>query len=169
MLTMWLSLLAFYERASLFIKYYVDSTKSYARYYLGPEPVNYYLFRDGRVIPTYVHVPADIDCFLYDAATQQITERANPNPAGRFRALPYLGLSVGTLDISDWVGGIRANPVFAFRPKQLVELWSLVHNTYVNLNVSIQVVHGDGTEEIIRGSEEPAEEDLGPNPFEEVD
>ena len=166
MVTMWISLLAFYERASSFIKYYLDSSKQYARYYLGPEPVNYYLFRDGRLLPTTVHVPEGVDCFVYDAATQQITERNNPNPSGRFRALPYLGISVGTLDISDWLGDVRANPVFAFRPKQLLELWSLVDNTYVNLDASIHVVHSDGTEEVIRGINEP---DFGPNPFEEVD
>jgi hypothetical protein len=166
MLTMWLSLLAFYERASSFIKYYVNSSKHYARYYLGPEPVNYYLFRDGRLLPTTVQVPEEIDCFVYNTATLQITERNNPNPTGRFRALPYLGISVGTLDISVWLGEVRANPVFAFRPRQLLELWSLLHNTYVNLDVSIQVVHSDGTEETLQGINEP---DFGPNPFEEVD
>jgi hypothetical protein len=169
---MWLSLLAFYERASSFIKYYMDTTKSYARYYLGPEPVNYYLFSDGRIVPSTVDVPEGIDCFVYDTKTMQITQRTNPNPHGRFRALPYIGITVGTLDISDWLGEIRANPVHAFRPHQLLELWSLVHQTYVNLDLPIEVVHSDGRQEVIGGPAEQVvqnEEDLGPNPFEEVD
>ncbi len=168
---MWLSLLAFYERASSFIKYYVDSTKSYARYYLGPEPVNYYLFRDGRILPTTVQIPDGIECFVFDTNTMQITNRDMPNPHGRFRALPYLGITVGTLDISDWLGEIRANPVVAFGPHQLLELWSLVHNTYVNLNLPVEVVHSDGRQEVIggAGAVPEEEEDLGANPFEEVD
>jgi hypothetical protein len=165
---MWLSLLAFYERASSFIKYYVDTTKTYARYYLGPEPLNYYLFRDGRILPTSVAIPDGIDCFVFDTKTMQITQRDNPTPNGRFRALPYLGISVGTLDISDWLGEIRANPVYPFRPHQLLELWSLVHQTYVNLDLAVQVIHSDGREEII-GDLPAAADDLGPNPFEEVD
>ena len=163
---MWLSLLAFYERASSFIKYYVDTTKSYARYYLGPEPVDYYLFDDGRIIPSMVNIPEGIECFVFNTKSMQITKRDNPNPHGRFRALPYLGISVGTLDISDWLGEIRANPVHTFRPHQLLELWSLVHNTYVNLDLPIQVIHSDGREELI--GDLPAV-DLGANPFEEVD
>jgi hypothetical protein len=38
----------------------------------------------------------------------------------------------------------------------------------VNLDLAVQVIHSDGREEII-GDLPAAADDLGPNPFEEVD
>jgi hypothetical protein len=67
--------------------------------------------------------------------------------------LPFIGIvhksSTGTTDISEWVGEIRACPIPEFLTvKQILLLWSFVHETHLSLqDVTVGVVKDDGTEE----------------------
>lgn len=155
---MLLTLLAFYERASVFVKNAWEDAKAAARIWLGPAPQNLLLLADGAVIPADISIPDVIrnTAFLYHIETQQITA-ANAAPTeGRFRRLPYVAMRanhpiVGSTDISDWLGEIRANPVPSLNPKQILLLWSAVHRIYVPFCGGLQVIitKSDGTDDTI--------------------
>jgi len=153
---MLLQLLAFYERATQFLKRLQFTIFACLRNALGPAPQNYYLLADERVLPTTMTLPDQINqsTFLYDIQNHRIVSAANPETEGRFRRLPYVAINVqhptmGAWDLSDWIGELRANPV-PLRPsvKQLISLWSLTTNTYVPYDnqVEVQVTESDGTE-----------------------
>lgn len=115
---------------------------------MGHPEIDYYLLTDGRVIPTTIDIPDSIKdrTFLFKPQTKKIVQANDLEPEGRFRRLPCISLtvthnSVGTIDISDWLGEIRANPVPPPIPiKQLLHLWSIVHHQYIPL-CSGTVVH----------------------------
>jgi hypothetical protein len=137
---------------------FADQQKTQAinalRSWLGPAPQNYFLLDDGRILPTTVQLPPDVflSAYLYDSATQRITRADTANPEGRFKpALPYLSLVVyqhdgKELDLSEWVGDLRSNPapllMCSFR--QIVSLWSMIHNTYIDANYSVIYITSEG-------------------------
>ncbi len=156
---MLLTLLAFYERASVFVKNVWEDTKAAARIWLGPAPQNLLLLADGTVIPADISIPDVIrnTAYLYHVDNQQITSaNAAVTAEGRFRRLPYVAIStnhpiVGSTDISDWLGEIRANPVPSLNPKQILLLWSAVHRIYIPFSGGLQVsiTKSDGTDDTI--------------------
>ena len=152
---MLLTLLAFYERASVFVKNAWEDAKAAARIWLGPAPQNLLLLADGAVIPADMSIPDAIrnTAFLYHAESQQITAANAAATEGRFRRLPYVAMTVnhpivGNTDMSDWLGEIRANPVPDLHLKQILSLWSAVHNIYMphSGNLRIHTTKSDGTE-----------------------
>ena len=146
--------LAYCEQFRAWITPYVEAAKSKLRIWLGPEPINYTLLADGRVLPASISIPEHIGAtaYTYHAETQQITQYGAANPEGRYRRLNTIALQVidpivGSVDMSDWLGEVRANPVPGLMPKQILNLWSAVHNTYVPVNgVNLRATHSDGTE-----------------------
>lgn len=121
---------------------------SWLRRSLGPEPQNWILLADGRVISATTPIPAAIQesAYMFDIGTTQITKINTPN--GRHRPLPILALQiqhpdVGSIDISDWIGEIRIFPQRVMSPRQIVELWGLVHNRYVPINNARAVITRD--------------------------
>jgi hypothetical protein len=149
---MWMELLAFYEQASTVVKGYWEEVKKQTRSWLGPEPQNWYLLPDGRVFPSFVMLPDDVrsESYVFDPHTNRIT-KVSEEPEGRFRPLPYLSLVVGDVDLSDWLGEIRANPIPASMPvQQMITLWSLLHNRYLPVtNVTVRYTTSDGTETVL--------------------
>jgi hypothetical protein len=151
--TMLLALLAYYERASTFIKYYINEGKHVLRALLGPEPQNWYLLPDGRVLPTTMPLPPSIKdaTYLYHVGSNRITTANEEEPAGRFRPLRILGMSYehddyGSAEITDWVGELRANPVMDLNSKQLLTLYSLATNHFLPLSggVRVSITKNDG-------------------------
>jgi hypothetical protein len=135
---MYIQALALYGNICAYASYYWLVAKQYARTWLGPEQQQYYLLSDGQVLPSSTHVPATVQqtTYRYDPLTNRITAFQNREPEGRFRPLRYLSMRidntiVGNIDISDWLGEIRANPVPTLSPKQILNLWSYTHNQYV--------------------------------------
>jgi hypothetical protein len=154
---MYLVLLAYLERFILFLTALWATTKSLLRTALGPAPTNYHLLADGRILPSSIAIPAAAadSTLLFDVQSNHITSMAHPVPEGRFRRLPYVSLrvehdTVGAIDMSDWVGDLRANPVpspESLGLKQLIQLWSHVHNRYVPLRGARVVSTGSDGEE----------------------
>jgi hypothetical protein len=154
---MLLTLLAFWHQTSTYLTFVWNVAKSQLRLALGPAPQNYYLLQDGRVLPTTIRLPDSElnNAFIYDPNTLRLYQNNTPQDV-RFRRLPYLAASfdhvnTGLIDISDWLGEIRANPVPELPLKQLLTLWSLVHNQYVPLSngVQINVTKNDGETDLI--------------------
>jgi len=132
-----LSAIAFYERVSVYLQELWEYTKGETRTWLGPAPVRLVLLADGRILPATVDLPASVQetAFFYDAGTHRIAKIGHP-PEGRFRRLPYVSLRVehpteGTVDLSDWIGGLRANPVPTLPLTQLLLLASLSLHRYI--------------------------------------
>jgi hypothetical protein len=124
------------------------------RSWIGPAPQNYYLLDDGRVVPSTVSLPPDVHslAFLYHTDTHRITQATVPTPEGRFKpAVPYLSVVVKQatqepMDLSYWVGELRANPVplMSFPIDQIVSLWAAVKNVYMPIRYTVEVIHSDG-------------------------
>jgi len=136
-----------------FIQQQVQNAASALRTWLGPEPVSYFLLADGRVMPVTVILPNDIaeHAFFFNVATNRITAATNPAMEGRFRpAVPYLSVVIkqpilGDIDLSEWIGELRANPVpETLTLKQLVTLWSMVHNQYTPLSYTVATINANG-------------------------
>lgn len=153
---MMLQALAYYEQISVLVKDYLSMAASYARSKLGPEPQSYYLLADGQVLPTTTILPESVfeQAYVYDPHTLRITLAFNTTPEGRFKRLPYVALQVihpdtGTIDMSDWLGEVRANPVPDMDTQQLAVLWSYVHHQYVPIftgGTTIRSTTSDGEE-----------------------
>jgi hypothetical protein len=156
---MLLELLAFCNTSLTAAKYYWEVAKQYARTWLGPEPQNWYLLPDGRVLPTTMPLPDSVkeNTYMYNIANQHITRATVLEPQGRFRPLNYIAFSYahdlyGNTEITDWLGEIRANPVPELCAKQLLTLYSLSTNHFLPLasGTRITVTKNTGDEEIIQ-------------------
>lgn len=153
-----LQVLAWCERSSVVIQERWEVLKQALRHWLGPEPQQFYLLADGHVLPTTMEIPESLHAttYIFDPHTNHMVLASNPAPEGRFRRLPYVALSVqdeivGNIDLTEWIGELRANPVPSDMPvKQLLTVWSLVHNRYVPLSggVRVDVVGADGEERV---------------------
>lgn len=157
-----LTLLAAYHTASVWLGRARVAAESWMRRYLGPEPQNWNLLSDGRVLSSSIALPPHVQetTYVYDITNNQITKMAAPTAttAPRRRPLPILALQVqhpdvGSIDVSDWIGEIRtvfdfAPPVFS--PRQLVQLWGAIHNRYVPIEGARAVVtRNDGSNESV--------------------
>ena len=147
--------LAFAEQMITTLLPYWESLKHELRVWLGPEPLTYHILPDGRVLHSSVVLPEEVrsNAFLFDPITKHITKLVEP-VNGRFKPLPYIGIelenSTMKIDISDWLGEIRACPVPEISAKQVLLLWSIVHNKYIVFDGStMQIVKSDGTQETI--------------------
>lgn len=141
-----------------FVQQQVQNAASVLRTWLGPEPQNFYLLADGRVLPTTFSLPVDIAelAFLFNPLTYHFTSVMVTAPEGRFKpAVPYLSVVIkqpitGDIDLSEWVGDLRANPVPENLPlKQLVTLWSLTNSRYVPLSYTLETINADGEYETV--------------------
>jgi hypothetical protein len=154
---MYLEALAFYGKLCANTSYYWAIAKHYIREYIGPEPQQYYILPDGQVLPSSIRLSDQVIpvTHIYDPLTNRITSVEQREPSGRFRALRYLSMQitsdVGNIDISDWLGDIRANPVPDISPKQILNLWSLVHNQYIPQNgtTRIHITTNTGSDEVV--------------------
>ncbi len=151
-----MKLLAFYEQVYVFTKYYSEIGKCYARQWLGPAPQKYLLLADGQVLPSAIQLPSTVSAHLYDPSTNRITSMSNPSPEGRYKPLQYISMRmeseiVGNIDMSDWLGELRANPVPNLSIKQIMVLWSLTQNTYVPFDgeTTVFVTKNNGSEETV--------------------
>jgi len=133
-----LEIAAFYHRAFVFLCGVWESAKSVARSLLGPEPERLYLFADGRVSPVRFDLPEALrsTTHVFDPQTSRITLAEAPEPEGRFRRLPLIGLRLESpgsedIDLSDWIGEIRANPVPTLSTKQLIQIASYTQQRYL--------------------------------------
>lgn len=143
---------AFYEQVSTVVWNNWEYVKQEVRNWLGPEPLTYLLIEDGQVLPSTVALPDDYKSttYVFHPATKQITLYTEPNPEGRFRPLPFLGMSIGERNLSDWVGEIRSNPALPnISAKQILQLWSASNHTFLPKTGTIQIVQSDGTEESV--------------------
>jgi len=142
-----------------FIQQQAKNAVSAIRTWLGPEPQDYYLLADGRVLPTTMILPVEIasTAYYYNVAKNQITDIPTGFVThGRFKpAVPYLSMTIqqpgaADIDLSEWLGELRASPVPQNLPlKQLVTLWSLVKNTYVPSAYTLAVINDAGENETI--------------------
>ena len=135
---MYLQALALYGNVCTYATYYWLLAKQYARAWLGPEQQQYYLLSDGQVLPSTTQLPDTVRqaAHIYDPLTSRITLFQNREPDGRFRPLRYISMRidnaiVGNIDISEWLGDIRANPVPSLSPKQILNLWAYTQNQYI--------------------------------------
>ena len=156
---MLMELLAFYEQASTVVKGYWEVAKHYTRIWLGPEPQNWFLMADGRILPSTVTLPDSVcaTTYEYDPHTNRMKLANDTEEGGRFRPMPYLSLvvedpDVGNTDLSDWLGEIRVKPVpTSMRVEQMISLWSLTHNEYIPItNITVRYTTSDGTETVRR-------------------
>jgi hypothetical protein len=153
-----LQALAMYERyvTNVFLPTW-EIIKQTIRDWVGPEPLTYYLLTNGHILPSCMKLSDELqsDTFLYNPIRKQITKANNRTPEGRFRPLPFIGIYVTktteTIDITEWLGEIRANPIPTdISPQQIILLWCYAKNTYFDLkNCKIHTVRTDGTEEDI--------------------
>lgn len=155
---MLLQLLAFWHRFTLSWALWVEAGKQRIRSWVGAAPIQYALLQDGRVVPASMSLPPVIaaTAYLYDPPTHRISSFQNPDLTARYRRLPYLAgvlqhPSIGDIDFSDWLGEIRAHPVPELPPRQILTLWSLVHNRYIPLSdgASVTITKNDGETEFV--------------------
>ena len=131
-------------------------TASWLRRTLGPEPQNWVLLQDGRIVSSTVTLPTHVHeaAYLFDINANQLTKMDAAVP-GRHRPLSILALQiqhtdVGSIDISDWIGELRIFPQRDITPRQLVELWGISQNRYVPIEDARAVVtRDDGTVETV--------------------
>jgi hypothetical protein len=151
-----LSLLAAYHTISIYFAQKCTRIASWLRRILGPEPQNWILLQDGRIVSSTIALPPHLQesAYLYDAQTNHLTKMDGAEP-GRYRPLSILALQiqhtdVGSIDISDWVGEIRMFPQRDITPRQLVELWSATQYRYVpNDDARVVITRNDGTVETV--------------------
>jgi hypothetical protein len=141
------------DRAYDYVQQQVQNAISALRTWLGPEPQNYYLLADGRIMPTTIVLPTDVAevAFLFNYKKNRLTSAVETLTEGRFKpAVPYLSLVIkqpitGDIDLSEWLGELRANPVPENLPlKQLVTLWSLTNSRYVPLSYTLETINSNG-------------------------
>lgn len=151
-----INLLAAYNTISVYLAQAQTMAASWLRRALGPEPQNWVLLQDGRVVSSTIALPPHIQAtaYEYDIHTNHLTKMDAAAP-GRHRPLSILALQiqhtdVGSIDISDWVGELRIFPQRDISPRQLVELWGISQNRYVPIEDARAVVtHNDGTVETV--------------------
>lgn len=151
-----LTLLSTYNTLSNYWVSARTAAASWLRRYLGPEPQNWVLLHDGRIIPSTTTLPLAVQetAYLYDIQTNHLTKMAG-TATGRHRHLPILALQiehpdVGSIDISDWVGEVRMLPTREITPRELVELWAAAQNQYVPIEgARASVTRNDGTVETV--------------------
>ena len=150
-----LTFLAAYNTVLVYLDQTHTVVASWLRRILGPEPQNWILLQDGRIVSSTIDLPPRVQesAYMYDINTNHLTKMdATP---GRHRQLSILALQiqhtdVGSIDISDWVGEIRIFPQRDISPRQIVELWSLIQNRYVPIEDARAVVtRNDGSVETI--------------------
>ena len=155
---MWLQLLAFWHNLVILATNVCNEGKQYFRNILGPAPQTYILLQDGRVLPGSIALTRSVRAtsYLYVPETHRISAVENADPNARYRRLSDIAASfqhpsVGNVDISDWLGEIRANPVPELSVKQLLTLWGLTQNRFVPLSggVQVTVTKNDGETELI--------------------
>ena len=152
----YMQILAYAEQLFNQIAPYWEYAKKELRTWLGPEPLTYYLLTDGRVLPSTITLPDEVkaETFTFDPFLKRM-KKSLGEQEGRLRPLPFIGIVLKTpsfeVDISEWLGELRAfpNPEFV-TAKQLILLWSHVHNKYITFqNGSLLLVKNDGTEETV--------------------
>ncbi len=153
---MFLRLLAFWHSVTVWWQAVVESAKAKVRAIVGPAPLAYVLLEDGRVFPATMELPTSVaqSAYIYEPSTHRLA--CGPTEGARFRRLHVIALSVshptvGNLDLSDWVGDLRAHPVPELGAKQLLTLWSLTQNRYIPLSDGVQVTltKNDGETDLI--------------------
>ena len=150
---MYLFFLAYLERTLAWAQLMWESAKQKLRTWLGPAPQDFLLLADGSVLPATVHLPDTerATAHVYEAATSRICRMSEPNPAGRFRPLPLLSLTIEkdgvAYDLTDWLSEIRASPVSPLPSKQLSQLWILTTNQWAPLSGGARVTFTNGTGE----------------------
>lgn len=150
---MYLFLLAYLERTLGWIQAKYGAAKQKLREWLGPAPQNFLLLTDGSVLPASVHLPDTerATAYVYEAETSRICRMSESTPAGRFRPLPILSLSIEkegqSYDLTDWLSEIRANPAPPCSPKQLAQLWILTTNQWAPLSGGARLTITNGTGE----------------------
>lgn len=151
-----LTLLAAYNTCAVFLAQKATEAASWLRRALGPEPQNWVLLQDGRIVSSTITLPPHVQssAYEYNINTNHLTKMDAAAP-GRHRPLSILALQiqhtdVGSIDISDWVGELRIFPQRDISPRQLVELWGISQNRYVPIEDARAVVtHNDGTVETV--------------------
>lgn len=151
-----LQLLALGEQLLNYVYPYWEDAKQSLRDWLGPTPLTYHLLKDGRVLSSTIVLPDEIksETYAYWPIQKQMTKLLTLVD-GRYKPLPIIGIvlktSQETIDISDWLGDIRAYPVpEQITAKQILLLWSLVQNRYVEFEGStVEIVKNDGSQETI--------------------
>lgn len=129
---------------------------AWLRQQLGPQPQNWVLLQDSRIVPSTIPLPPHVQsaAYQFDIQTNQLTKMDDATP-GRYRPLSILALQiqhtdVGSIDISDWVGEIRIFPARDITPRQLVELWGATQNQYVPIEEARAIVtRDDGSVETV--------------------
>lgn len=136
-----LTVLSWYNQIEELVSAFIFRAKKVCRRMLGPEVSNLYLLKNGDIVPSYF---SNLDehlstAHVYDVETQRISHALTPLE-GRYRPIPDLGLCVlltdgKKIDLTDWLGAIRMNPLIPLSPKHLVDLWSLSTNTYIKYSI----------------------------------
>ena len=151
-----MTLLAVCNTLTVYLAQKRTEAASWVRRILGPEPQNWILLQDGRIVSSTIVLPPHVQesAYLYNISANHL-KKMDGEPPGRFRPLSILALQiqhtdVGSIDISDWIGDIRIFPQRDITPKQLVELWALSQNQYVpNEDTHVVVTRNDGSVETI--------------------
>ena len=151
-----LSLLAAYNTLTVFLAQKCTEAAAWMRRALGPEPQNWILLQDGRIISSTVTLPTHVrdTAYLFDINSNHVTKMDSAAP-GRHRPLSILALQiqhtdVGSIDISDWIGELRIFPQRDITPRQLVELWGISQNCFVPIeDARALVTRNDGTVETV--------------------
>ena len=151
-----MTLLAVCNTLTVYLAQKRTEVASWVRRTLGPEPQNWILLQDGRIVSSTIVLPSHVQesAYLYNISTNHL-KKMDGEPTGRFRPLSILALQiqhtdVGSIDISDWIGDIRIFPQQDITPKQLVELWAVSQNQYVpNEDAYVVVTRNDGSIETI--------------------
>jgi hypothetical protein len=156
---MMIQLLAFWHNFSVTFYHMLEDFKQWMRNKLGHAPVSYALLPDGRVLPTTVELPEFVrtHTFFYNPRNHRMTQGSLESSDARYRRLSYIAMSiqhplVGNIDLSDWIGEIRAHPVPEIPVKQLLSLWSLIHNVYIPFSdgTQVNITKNDGENDSIR-------------------
>ena len=146
-------LLAFWHRLTLHLANVWNTGLNYVRQKLGPPSISFWLCDDGQVIPSTITLPpaAASNAYLFDPNNNRLTHFLHLGHDGRHRSLNIIAANfehptIGRIDISDWIGEIRAHPTPDLHIRQLITLWSHVHNHYVPQNggVSVCFTKNDG-------------------------
>lgn len=147
---MFMQIFGYYNYLHECATFYAAVTTQQLRRWLGPEVPNYYVLENGDTVSTTAQIPVSVlqNAYVYDSETHRLTRIGTTE--GRHRPAPILGLVVrnpliGAVDLTDWVGELRMNPVAPVNPLMLVRLWSAAHNRYIPThNTLLEVTDTNG-------------------------
>lgn len=148
---MYLYLLSVYGSLYNYSQSYKRLLFSKIRHYIGPEPSNYYIMPCSRIVSASMNISEQDKSTAILFNTENKTLLSLQKYCDKPQRPKYISILIShpsfadDIDISDWIGDIRANHDISLSLKQFVELWSFDNNQYIPFDNNLTLFTIDKT------------------------